>query len=113
MRKIKKGRDDMDFLKTLFEAGALTWEQFSEAAKKAGFEVVNAAGGAYVPKADLDTKQRELDTAKPRSGICARPRRRGTVRTPRSWRTTSRPFRPSTTPILRISSGMPRSNLRW
>ena len=63
MRKIKKGRDNMDFLKTLFEAGALTWEQFSEAAKKAGFEVVNAAGGAYVPKADLDTKQRELDTA--------------------------------------------------
>ena len=53
----------MDFLKTLFEAGALTWEQFSEAAKKAGFEVVNAAGDAYVPKADLDTKQRELDTA--------------------------------------------------
>ena len=50
-------------MKTLFEAGALTWEQFSEAAKKAGFEVVNAAGGAYVPKADLDTKQRELDTA--------------------------------------------------
>ena len=53
----------MENLKTLFEAGALTWEQFSEAAKKAGFEVVNAAGGAYVPKADLDTKQRELDTA--------------------------------------------------
>ena len=63
MRKIKKGRDNMDFLKTLFEAGALTWEQFSEAAKKAGFEVVNAAGGAYVPKADLDAKQQELDTA--------------------------------------------------
>lgn len=53
----------MDFLKTLFEAGALTWEQFSEAAKKAGFEVVNAAGGAYVPKADLDTKQRETAKA--------------------------------------------------
>ena len=53
----------MEFLKTLFEAGALTWEQFSEAAKQAGFEVVNAAGGAYVPKADLETKQRELDTA--------------------------------------------------
>ncbi len=63
MRKIKKGRDNMDFLKTLFEAGALTWEQFSEAAKKAGFEVVNAAGGAYVPKADLDTKQRETAKA--------------------------------------------------
>ena len=53
----------MEFLKTLFEAGALTWEQFSEAAKKAGFEVVNASGGAYVPKADIETKQRELDTA--------------------------------------------------
>lgn len=52
----------MEFLKTLFEAGALTWEQFAEAAKKAGFEVVNASGGAYVPKADLETKQRELDT---------------------------------------------------
>ncbi len=53
----------MEFLKALFEAGALTWEQFSEAVKKAGFEVVNAAGGAYVPKADLDAKQQELDTA--------------------------------------------------
>ena len=53
----------MDFLKALFEAGALTWEQFFEAVKKAGFEVVNAAGGAYVPKADLDAKQQELDTA--------------------------------------------------
>lgn len=63
MPKIKKGRDKMDFLKALFEAGALTWEQFSDAVKKAGFEVVNAAGGAYVPKADLDAKQQELDTA--------------------------------------------------
>lgn len=63
MPKIKKGRDKMDFLKSLFEAGALTWEQFSDAVKKAGFEVVNAAGGAYVPKADLDAKQQELDTA--------------------------------------------------
>lgn len=63
MRKIKKGREKMDFLKSLFEAGALTWDQFAEAAKKAGFEVVNAAGGAYVPKADLDAKQQELDTA--------------------------------------------------
>lgn len=53
----------MEFLKALFEAGALTWEQFSDAVKKAGFEVVNAAGGAYVPKADLDAKQQELDTA--------------------------------------------------
>lgn len=63
MPKIEKGRDKMEFLKALFEAGALTWEQFSEAVQKAGFEVVNAAGGAYVPKADLDAKQQELDTA--------------------------------------------------
>ena len=43
----------MEFLKTLFEKGALTWERFQQAAKDAKFEVVNAAGGAYVPKADL------------------------------------------------------------
>lgn len=63
MPKIKKGRDKMEFLKALFEAGALTWEQFSDAVQKAGFKVVNAAGGAYVPKADVDAKQQELDTA--------------------------------------------------
>lgn len=81
MRKIKKGRDNMDFLKTLFEAGALTWEQFSEAAKKAGFEVVNAAGDAYVPKADLDTKQRELDTANTTIRDLRETAKRGTART--------------------------------
>lgn len=53
----------MEFLKELFTAGALTWEQFSAEAKKQGFEIVNAAGGAYVPKADLDIKTRELETA--------------------------------------------------
>ena len=53
----------MEFLKALFEKGALTWEQFQQAAKDAGYEVVNAAGGAYVPKADLDTKEQELTTA--------------------------------------------------
>lgn len=53
----------MDFLKELFTSGALTWEQFTEAVKKAGFQVVNAADGTYVPKADLDTKVRELETA--------------------------------------------------
>lgn len=53
----------MEFLKSLFEKGALTWEQFQQAAKDAKFEVVNAASGAYVPKADLDTKAQELTTA--------------------------------------------------
>ena len=53
----------MEILKSLFVKGALTWEQFQQAAKDAKFEVVNAAGGAYVPKADLDTKAQELTTA--------------------------------------------------
>lgn len=53
----------MDFLKTLFEKGALTWEQFEQSAKDAKLDIVNAAGGAYVPGADLAAKQRELDTA--------------------------------------------------
>lgn len=53
----------MEFLKALFEKGALTWEQFQQAAKDAKLEIVNAAGGAYVPKADLDTKVSELATA--------------------------------------------------
>lgn len=54
---------EMEFLKTLFASGALSWEQFQAAAQQAGFEVVNAAGGAYVPKADLDAKAAELETA--------------------------------------------------
>lgn len=53
----------MEFLKTLFEKGALTWEQFQEAVNGAKFEIVNAAEGAYVPKADLDTKVSELSAA--------------------------------------------------
>ena len=36
----------MEFLKTLFASGALSWEQFQAAVQQAGFEVVNAAGGA-------------------------------------------------------------------
>ncbi len=50
----------MEFLKSLFDSGALTWDAFQQAAKSAGFEVVNAAGGAYVPKSDLDTKAQEI-----------------------------------------------------
>lgn len=52
----------MEFLKTLFASGALTWEQFQSAAKQAGFEIVNAAGGAYVPKADLDGLNGQITT---------------------------------------------------
>mgnify|MGYP003290061170 CR=1 FL=1 len=44
----------MDFLKELFGDKPLTFDQLQEAAKAKGFNVVNAAGGAYVPKADVD-----------------------------------------------------------
>ena len=48
----------MEFLKSLFEKGALTWEQFQQAAKDAKFEVVNAAGGAYVPRPTWTPRRR-------------------------------------------------------
>ena len=45
----------MEFLKELFPEGqALTYDQLAQAAKGKGFEVVNAAGGAYVPKSQYD-----------------------------------------------------------
>lgn len=53
----------MDFLQTLFASGALSWEQFQNAVKQAGFEIVNAAGGAYVPKATVDSLTGQLNTA--------------------------------------------------
>lgn len=54
----------MEFLKSLFDSGALTWDAFQQAAKGAGFEVVNAAGGAYVPKADADNLNARKATAR-------------------------------------------------
>lgn len=53
----------MEFLKELFGGQALTYDQLAEAAKGKGFQVVNAAGGAFVPREDLDVKVRELETA--------------------------------------------------
>ena len=50
MRKIKKGRDDMDFLKTLFEAGALTWEQFSRGGEEGGLRGSQRSGGRVCPQ---------------------------------------------------------------
>lgn len=52
----------MEFLKTLFASGALSWEQFQAAVQQAGFEVVNAAGGAYIPKADADSLRGQVTT---------------------------------------------------
>lgn len=48
----------MEFLKTLFEKGALTWEQFQQAAKDAKFEVVNAAGALTFPRPTLIPRHR-------------------------------------------------------
>lgn len=52
----------MEFLKDLFASGALNWEQFQSAAQQAGLEIVNAAGGAYVPKSDLDNLNGQIST---------------------------------------------------
>lgn len=52
----------MEFLKELFGDGSLTYDQLSQAAKDKGFQVVNAAGGAYVPKADLDNLSGQVAT---------------------------------------------------
>lgn len=54
----------MEFLKELFSDGqALTYEQLAQAAKDKGFTVVNAAGGAYVPKAEHDLVTGQLSEA--------------------------------------------------
>lgn len=52
----------MEFLKELFGGGALTYDQLAEAAKAKGVQAVNAAGGAYVPKADLEHAQGQIAT---------------------------------------------------
>lgn len=53
----------MEFLKELFGDQALTFDQLSQAVKDKGFDVVNAAGGAYVPKATYDTVNGQLGEA--------------------------------------------------
>lgn len=52
----------MEFLKELFSGGPLTYDQLVQAAKDKGIQAVNAAGGAYVPKADLDHAQGQVTT---------------------------------------------------
>lgn len=52
----------MEFLKDLFNGQALTYDQLAEAAKNKGFQVVNAAGGAYSPKADVDNLNTRIGT---------------------------------------------------
>lgn len=52
----------MEFLKDLFNGQALTYAQLAEAAKNKGFQVVNAAGGAYSSKADVDNLNTRIST---------------------------------------------------
>ncbi len=52
----------MEFLKELFNGGPLTYDQLAQAAKDKGIQAVDAAGGTYVPKADLDNAQGQLAT---------------------------------------------------
>jgi chromosome segregation ATPase len=40
----------MEFLKALFESGALTWEQFSQAVTQKGYKLADLATGNYVSK---------------------------------------------------------------
>ena len=40
----------MDFLKELFESGALTWEQFTQAVSEKGYKLADLSTGNYVAK---------------------------------------------------------------
>lgn len=53
----------MEFLRELFGDQALTYEQLHQAVQSRGFDVVNAQGGAYVPKSQVDTLQGSLSAA--------------------------------------------------
>ena len=44
----------MEFLKALFESGALTYEQFTAKVKEAGLKVVNIADGSYISRNKFD-----------------------------------------------------------
>ncbi len=51
----------MDFLKELFNSGALTWEQFSKAVTDKGFKIVDLSKGEYVSKSKYDTDLQSRD----------------------------------------------------
>ena len=52
----------MEFLKALFENGALTWEQFSEAVNAKGYKVADLSTGNYVSKQKYDNDIQTRDT---------------------------------------------------
>jgi len=44
----------MDFLRKLFENGAITWEQFEQGVNASGFKIADLASGKYVDKVKYD-----------------------------------------------------------
>lgn len=52
----------MEFLKALFEAGALTWEQFSEAVTNKGYKLADLSAGNYVSKQKYEDELKQKDT---------------------------------------------------
>lgn len=52
----------MDFLKALFDNGALTWEQFSQAVSDKGFKVADLSSGNYVSKRKFDDEIKQRET---------------------------------------------------
>lgn len=52
----------MDFLKVLFESGALTWEDFSKAVTDKGYKLADLATGKYVSKSKYDDDLAARDT---------------------------------------------------
>lgn len=52
----------MEFLKALFEAGALTWEQFEKAVTDKGYKLADLSTGNYVSKAKYDDELKQKDT---------------------------------------------------
>ena len=59
---------NMEFLEELFGGQQLTYAQLADAAQKRGLQVVDAAGGAYVPKADFDNLSGQLSTVRTQLG---------------------------------------------
>ena len=52
----------MEFLKSLFESGALTWEQFSEAVNQKEFKICDLSKGNYVAKKKYEDDLATRDT---------------------------------------------------
>lgn len=53
----------MEFLKALFESGALTWDEFSKAVTDKGIKLADLASGKYVSKSKYEDDLAAKDTA--------------------------------------------------